>query len=277
MWSRFAGTLFALGVILMAVAQEGPAPQSQAGPSPLSVVFEKDRLSVRMQNASMRDALGEIERRTSVKIAVSQAIEDHEISADFSLPLDLGLHALLGMYDSFFYYGASGQDAPLLRAVWVFPKGAALTMAPVPLEAWAGGKELEAVSSESDPKVRQAAYEALMARPDSRSRELVIQAIRGARERDADVRQRVLAAAMSKGLSIPPEVLSELARGDGSEQIRWMALDALSQSATARQAAEAALTDPSSAVRQKAEEILSLLAAEGHRREGNARNPDKQP
>jgi hypothetical protein len=67
-----------------------------------------------------------------------------------------------------------------------------------------------------------------------------------------------------------------MARGDASDAIRWMALDALSQHDMAKQAAEAALTDASPAIRQKAEEILTGLAAENLRREGRARPPDQQ-
>jgi len=243
-----------------------------------SVTYEGGRLSIRMRDANLGGALQELSRRTGVKVVVAPEIEDAEISATLDVAdLDLGFRAMLSQYDVFFYFGGSGSDHASLRAVWVFPKGAALTIQPAPLEAWAGGKELEALLSNPEPRVRQQAYEVLMRRPDSHSRELVIQAIRGSGEKDDDLRQRIFSEALSRGLSIPPEILSEVARSDNSEQVRWMALDALQQDGKGKQAAEAALTDPSPTIRQRAEEILAAVAAEDHRREGITRPVDEQP
>ena len=150
-------------------------------------------------------------------------------------------------------------------------------MQPATLQACAGGKELEAALADANPQVRQQAYEALMMRPDGRSRDLIIQALRGTRERDDALRQRIFSAALSKGLEIPPDVLTEIARSDSSEQVRWIALDALSHHANAQPAAQAALTDASPAVRQKAEEILSAIGAESHRQQGISRPSEQQP
>ena len=101
---------------------------------------------------------------------------------------------------------------------------------PVPPQLWAGAKELAGSLVGSDPKIRERAYQALMERPDDRSRDYVVQALRG-REKDEPMRQRIFSDALSKGVEIRPDVLAELARADPSEQIRWMALDTLASHA----------------------------------------------
>jgi hypothetical protein len=241
------------------------------------MTYKDGRLSIRMQNVPVRQALEELARHTSVRISMADDIEDSTVSAQLTgvTPED-ALHLLLGRFDAFFYYGATGSEAAALQAVWVFTKGTALGMQPVPPEKWAGTRELETTLNHTDPRVRQRAWEALMARPDNRTRDLLIQAIRG-RERDEELRQRLFSAALEKGVDISPDVLSELARADSSESIRWIALDAVSQYPSARQAAEAALTDPSPAIRQKAEDILTVVSAESHRRDGHTRPVEQQP
>jgi hypothetical protein len=243
-----------------------------------AMVSEGGRVSARLRNASVRATLEELGRRTAVKISFAKDMEDVEFTGDLNnAALDMALRVLLASYDAFFYYGGSGQEPTSIRGVWVFPKGTALSMQPTSLQACAGGKELETALSDANPRVRQQAYEALLTRPDSRSRELVIQALRGSRERDDSVRQGIFTAALSAGFDIPPDVLSEIARADASEHVRWMALDALSQHASAQQAAQAALSDTSPAVRQKAEEILAAFGAENHRQQGIGRPAEQQP
>jgi hypothetical protein len=243
-----------------------------------SVSLDNGRLAVRARNAPVRALLTELEAKTRIRIVVAEEIEETEISADFSaVPPDIGLRALLADYDSFFYYGGTAGEPPSLRAVWVYPKGTAAGLRPVPPEAWAGTRELKAALEDPEPEARQRAYEGLMNRPDNLSRELLIQAIRGVRESDEGLRQRILSAALTKGVEIPPEVLSELARADGSEHVRWMALDALAQHSTAADVARAAVTDPSPAVRLRAADILTELKAAAQRRDSVSRPPDEQP
>jgi len=271
---RAAAILLALGARAM-LAQEKPETP-QAPPNQLSVKADGDYLSVRAHNTGLRAALHELARQTAVRITVAQEVEDTDISLDFGGPLDMGLRALLANYDAFFSYGGKADEPVSLRAVWVYPKGAALTLRPAPLEACTASRELESRSSDGGPAVRQTAYVALMSRADARSRELVMQAIQGLSEKDEGLRQRIFSAAIARGLAISPEMLAGMAGGDASEFIRWMALDALSQFPQARQAAEAALTDSSPLVRQKAGELMTVLAAEGQRRDGRPRQPDHQ-
>ena len=100
-----------------------------------------------------------------------------------------------------------------------------------------------------------------MSRPDQESGNLLFLALRGASETDPEMRQRLLSSALSKGIDVPPEMLADLVRSDSSEEIRMMALDALSGDPSARDVAVAALTDPSEAIRERAKDLLTELDA----------------
>jgi HEAT repeat protein len=146
-----------------------------------------------------------------------------------------------------------------LAAVWVYPRGAASALRPVPPEVWASGTDIEAALNDTDAGVRERGYDALMSRPDRTSHERVLLAIRGASERDAHLRERLLSTAITRGIELPRDVLADLVRGDDVEGIRLMALDALSGDPAAREVGLAALSDPSEVVRQRARELLTEL------------------
>ena len=60
-------------------------------------------------------------------------------------------------------------------------------------------------------------------------------------------------------MELPADLLTYLARWDGSEAIRLMALDALTLEPALKDVAQAALDDSSALVRQRAKEILRQL------------------
>jgi hypothetical protein len=113
--------------------------------------------------------------------------------------------------------------------------------------------------NDRDPGVRERAYDALMSRPDRASRELVLLAIRGASEADADLRERLLSSAITRGIEVPRDVLADLVRADAADAIRLMALDALASDPSAREVAVAALSDVSEVVKERAREFLAEL------------------
>ena len=262
---RFRLMVLAVGLASLAGAAEK-----------LSIQFDTGRLTTRIENASIRAVLSEIAARTGLKITMAEAVEEFEVSVDMkATPLEIALRALLPDQDAFFYYGGSANEPPSLKAVWVYPKGGAAAFQPQ--AAGAGAMELETALSDPSAEVRQRAYEALMARPDGRSLEILIAVIRGDREKDDELRQRVLSAALTKGQILAPDTLADMARGDRSEHIRWMALDALAQHESVKQVAEAALGDSSEVVRQRAADILAELKAEAERTDGTPRPPEQQP
>jgi HEAT repeat protein len=203
-------------------------------------------------------------------------LESRTISSDIRvLPLEEAIRKVLLDYDAFFFYDASAAPARL-RTVWVFSKGSASDIRPVRPEQCASSKDIETALRESDPAARSLAYEALLERPDRHSRMLITEALRGIREPDAGVRERLLSMALSRGFELSPEVLADLARADASENIRLMAVDALAQHPSAKQIAEAALTDPSAAVRARAKEVLSEVSRGNERHQAETERPEQQ-
>jgi HEAT repeat protein len=259
----------ALGPLLLGLAGTlSPANAQQpdlvehSAAGQMSIAIEEGRISGSIRNCVLGAVLEEIGSRSGLPLIAADDIEvqSARVSAELArVPLDEGLRQLLKDYDTFFYYGAVGNASSSLRAVWIYRKGTAAALRPVPPEAWAGVKELRASLADFDPEVRGRAYEALISRPDRESRELVIQALRGAVEPDAAVRERILSSAFSTGMALPPDLLTDLARWDGSEGIRLMALDALATEPTWVEVARAALTDSSELVRERAKQILAEL------------------
>ena len=267
--SYVAIVLTLVGAVVLAEAQDRrqpPQPPSRASEPVIAV--DDGRLTARVRNQALGMVLAAVAERTTIALVAAPEIEQDPVSADVkTVPLDRGLRELLKDYDTFFFYG-SGTSAPAeLRAVWIYPKGAASLLQPVAPEAWASSRELKGLLDQSDPIIREQIYEALMSRPDPESQDLVVQALRGATESDPDLRQRLLSSAISKGVLFPPDLLPYLAAADAAEAIRLMALDALGPAADVKQVAEAALSDPSEAVRDRAAQILAQIrAGEGRSR-----------
>ncbi len=242
-------------------AQDGrqpPPPSSPAGGPIVGVAA--GRLTAKVRNHALGVVLGEIAARTAVTLVVAPEIEQDSVSADLlRLPLDRGLRELLKEYDTFFFYGGGADGPAELRSVWIYPKGAASLLQPVPPEAWASSRELKGLLAQSNPTIREQTYEALMSRPDPESQDLVVRALRGASESDPALRERLLSSAISKGVLFPPDLLPYIVIADASETIRLMALDALASGADVKPIAEAALSDPSEAVRNRAAQILAAF------------------
>jgi hypothetical protein len=228
----------------------------------MSVATENGQITARISDASLDSVLMELGARTGVAFVAADDIDTAavRISAALSgVPLDQGIRLLLNNFDVFFYYGAVGTDPASLRAVWIYRKGAGANLRPVPPEAWGSTRELHANLADPDPIVRARAYEALLSRPDQESRELVIHALRGSSEPDDGVRERILAIASGSDMRLPSDLLLDLARWDRSPKIRLNALNVLASESAGKEAARAALNDPSARVRKRAREILAEL------------------
>lgn len=268
---RRSGTRALTGFMFLAMAglsspADAQQPDIAGQPAPpagqMSVSIEKGRISASIRNYSLGAMLEELGSRTGVALIPSDGMEigAARVSAELpDVPVDEGLRRLFKNYDAFFFYGVGGDGASGLRAVWIYPRGAAAGLRPVPPEAWASSKELQAALADYDPDIRGRAYEALMSRPDRESRELVIQALRGISEPDGAVRERIVSMSFSTGNPLPPDLLMELVRFDGSAGVRLAALDALAAEPTLKEAAQAALGDSSEVVRERAKEILAEL------------------
>lgn len=252
------------GISLPAGAQQNDLVlQSPSSAGQMSIAIEKGRITASIRNSPFDAVLEQLASQTGAAFVPADDLDIRAIRVSAELagvPLDEGLRLLFNNYDVFFYYGAVGTAPSSLRTVWFYRKGAAANLRPVPPEVWASTKDLQAAIADPDPVVRARAYEALMSRPDRESRELVLLALRGLEADDA-VRERTLAIASSTDMQLPSDLLMDLVRSDRHEGVRLNALNALASEPTLKEAARAALNDPSETVRKRAKVILAELEA----------------
>ena len=256
---RLSCAIIGLTCLIILNGQELVSNQDTPVQSRLTVRVEKDRLSATFQNQPLQLIAETISTESKLRIVLGEGLAEEYVSANITSKLiEDALRELFGGYDTFFFYSGSKDARSTVRAVWVYAKGSGIDLRPVPRSDWAGIQELEAALAETSPEVRETAYKALLERPDHRSRSLVLEAIKGVRERDPAVRERLLSMAISRDFPITSDVLADLARTDHSEHIRWMALDTLAYSGSpaAQDTANAAVTDASESIRSRAKEII---------------------
>src|SRR5262249_51061522 len=170
--------IFGIGTVLLSpvVAQARQEPSVRVGSASnqrsdgwqakrKSVAIKDGKLSVNAQGRSLRSVLNEISRDACVAVTGAGSVDDSPVSVQFQdLPIDEGLRRILTHYDTFFFYRAGQSGPPMLAAIWIYPKGQAQGVVPVPPEEWAGTKELEAMRADPDPETRARAVQTLIER-----------------------------------------------------------------------------------------------------------------
>ena len=251
------------GLVAAALAGQGPSnppssPEKRTEPAS-TVTVKEDRLSVRVTNRSLVWILEAISREGKVAMSGDAGPGRRLVSIQFQdLPLDEGLRQILRDHDAFFFYGGEGKAPASLRAVWIYPKGRGRGLEPVPPETWASTRELEAELADPNPEARARAIEALVERKGDGARDAVLEALK---DHDEEVRAQALYQTVSGDVELPTDALTDLALGDPSRDVRFLALEALADRPEARTIAETALNDPSPQIRHKAQEILRELDA----------------
>jgi len=226
-------------------------------PGPLVSIVE-GRLTLKVVKRPLAVVLDALTQESGIPIVLGGGAGDDVVSIELrDIPWDEGIRRLLSGHDAFLLYGVEDKTPASLRAVWVYPKGGGKSLQPTPPEAWASTKELEGKLADRDRGVRARAYEGLIDREHERALDIVLRGLR--EDKDAEVRSRLLYAALNKGLELPADLLVSLASGDGSEQVRFLALNALEGDPNAGAIATTALNDPSPQVRIRAREILATL------------------
>jgi hypothetical protein len=251
--------LSSLFVLMQAAATPGAAGQtSAAAPQPRAVTFRDGLLSVSPAAYRLDRLVEQISQQADVAVVGMDVLDGATAAVQIdALPVDQALRRILAGHDAFFYYGAEQDQPAKLRVVWVYRPGGGRGLEPIPPDVWASTKELEERTANPDPEVRAAAIEELIERKRERSLDA---ALRGLRDEDSQVRTRALYAALSGGLELPAAAL-KTALADSSENVRFLALDALATGDNARAVAKGALQDPSAFVRARAQEILAGLDA----------------
>ena len=236
---------------------------AQRSPQEPVIALQDDRLTLSVQDGGLESILEVLSRLSGVEILSPEGLGSGRVSVDLrNVPFEGGLRRILRGYDTYFLYTGAEKDSPAsLTSVWVYPRGRAQLARPTPSETWASTKELEGRLADPDSDVRARAFETLIERRVPGVRETVIRALRGPRERDQEVRTRILRAALDKGVELPLELLSDLVSADPSEQVRLLALRAATDKPALRGIVLAALNDSSPEVRETALEILQQLDA----------------
>jgi HEAT repeats len=221
------------------------------------ITFKDGRLSANFQDLPLARLSDELSQKAGVAIVLVDDVEDQKVSAKFNdLALDEALRQILRKQDAFFFYGVDENRPAALKAVWIYAKGHGRGVAPVSAEKWASTKDIASQLSDKDPEIRTHAIKALIDRKQQGAMPELLTALKDGSDQ---VRSEALYAAADSGVVVPESTLKDLAAHDSSSDVRFLALQALSDSPDARSMANAALNDPSEAVRNKAQEILGRL------------------
>jgi hypothetical protein len=231
------------------------------------VNVEDGLLSLSIQKRPLQWVLSEISRQSGVSIISAQELATELISEAFQdLPLDRGLQRLLSTSDTFFFYSGENMLSPL-RAVWVYQKGKGDGIVPVPPSAWASTEELEQDLMDPNPEVRARSVETLVEREGQDAEELVLRALEDGNDH---VRSRALDVAVTSGVKLPIDTLTDLTEYDPSPLVRTLALVAIAgvaensgpEELDIRPLAERALSDPAPDVKAQAQQILEQIDIE---------------
>jgi hypothetical protein len=228
------------------------------------IMVSGDRLSVHVKNRNLQALLNEISRKSGLSIVSAQTTQDPRVSIDFEgLDLEDGLKRMLSDYDTFFFFGASSNSAPVtLKAVWVYPKGQGAIQASIQNKRIE--REYTLAESLVDPDRRAQAVESEIQRNGSSTLDLVVEALK---DPDSQVRYRALSMALGKGVNLSADLLQELIQSDASENVRFIALSGIVANTDMdredlRRIAESLVNDVDPVVQTKALEILDHLQTE---------------
>jgi len=244
-------------------ATSNPIPDAgQAAQQNSQISFSNGRLSANFKNLPLSRLADQISHKAGVAVLLQDGVGDQVVSASFQkLPVDEGLRQVLRTQDVFFFYGVDEKQPSALKAVWIYPKGRGRGLAPVPPDKWGSTGELAAMLADKDPQVRGHAIQTLVERKGGSAKGDVLKALH---DGNAQVRATALYAALRSAMDLSPEELSGLALHDDSVDVRFLALQALSNSPGVRPIAEEAVHDPSEVVSNQALDILNRLDAQAN-------------
>jgi hypothetical protein len=240
-------------------AQEAQQPQTASGQA--RIVVRGGTMSLEVRGCTLPQLLSLIASRAGVRISVSDALPPVPLSVRTpSQSIEATIRELLRDTDVFVLYAAEPDAAQRLAAVWVYPRGSARGIEPLPAALWASTRELQHQLTEWSPDLRARAIEELIARTGDAALPDVFTALA---DGDADIRQRALDAALAAGLDVPLQQLHALTLDDPSPEVRLRALQALEGRPESASTIEAATHDPDANVRREAQSILTRLSQAG--------------
>lgn len=203
---------------------------------PVSVDNQK-RLSVNVDKLPLKLVLLHIAERAGISIDTSRLGVESAVTLRFTeLSLEEGLRRLLGKHDAFFFYEAQTSEPATLKAVWVYTKGRGKMVSPDGATITAA--MMDQILINPDVQFRATAVEDWVDRKGTQSTDVVMKALK---DKDSEVRNRSLFKALSAGVRVPPDFLSQIALADPSPEVRVLALQALAFDANAAKMVAATL------------------------------------
>ena len=261
----------------------GHLSHAQERAVPLIESKDGDRVSGRIQAASLQDTLQEFSDATGVEIVISGSA-DETISVEFEdLRPEEALRTILGERSSISFYaaGASGTDgaAPRLTKVWIFKgvagssnRGEKLAIArrprrSTPTRSPARSNPFENLKrqalTDKSPDRRKRAIEGLIASDGEKAKSALVQALLN--DKDPEVRQAALDNLLWYDDEAPRQPLIKAALRDSSPQVRRLAIeegfaDLAEDDPAARRVLIQALGDKDREIRLVVVEALGELA-----------------
>jgi hypothetical protein len=221
-------------------------------------VVDRGLITLRAENQPLQPLLEDISARAGIAIDVSPEIGKTSATVDFrKTPIDAAMRQMLSGYDVVLFYAAGAQPGPeSLKSVWAYAANTA------PLEGLSNGKWKEtnksleedvSGSDDDDSPSRIAEVDMLIRREGRQSQGIVLNALKSPSEK---MRHQALHRALVIGVALPEETLTALALNDNSQEIRYLALQALPIEPRLKWVADKAAKDPSVQVSTEAKEIL---------------------
>lgn len=220
-------------------------------------IVDRGLITLRAENQTLQPLLEDISARAGITIDVSPEIGKTSTTVDFRrTPIDAAMRQMLNGYDVVLFYAAGAQPGPeSLKSVWAYPPNQA------PIESLSAGKwketnkglEEEVSVGDDDSPSRIAEVDMLIRREGRQSLGVVLNALKSP---SAKMRHQALHRALAIGVPLSEETLTSLALNDSSQEVRYLALQALPVDPRLKWVADRAAQDPSVQVSTEAKEIL---------------------
>lgn len=220
------------------------------------VKVKDHRLTVRVKDQALLSVVDAIAQQSGMSIVTIADLSATRVSIQLhDVPIDQGLRTLLGEWDVFVFYAASqGTKLPSTHTAWIYPKGQGQELIPVSAKRGLAEHQARSRCEQKGPgPVPEHSVE------NENPEESLLHVLTDPND---EVRYRRLEKALNSGAYLPDEAWHELLKTDPSEQVRALALRALTEEAARediRSVAEEASADPSAAIRERAEESLRAI------------------
>ncbi len=229
--------------------------------------LSNDQLSLAITNQPLQTVAKAIAQQAKVSILFDQGMPNPNIDITFTdLPIEQGLRRLLWGFDSFFLYSNDKGASAKLSAVWVYPKGTGKMFSPSPIAQATNAQKPMIDANDPEPLRRALAIASAIEQIGQGDKDVLLAALNDPEE---IVRVNALQTADISAMTMPADVLTDLALHDPSATVRSMALASLLTSYEEGRTspndiayiADLAQNDPEPVVAELARQIISSLEA----------------